>query len=417
MPAGGGGRVYLTEDLAIKILLSLPDVSCIARFRCVCRSWGNLLSDPNLIRKIIFYKSSNDQKTLQILITGMRGCTGPPPLGYILYSYETFRPITEHRHLLTPSSGEEYKLIGCCDGICLLTNAVNPKRDDILLWNPVTSETKILPPGPSHPARISHGYNVLALVGGCIGLGFDPQTNDYKVIRVMEFELGGHHDYETEYEPHELYHGDFPLAFTEVYSLRNDSWKTLNVSNNRTFGRSYSNNCLHLRQQSRNEKCYWFVNIISDVNTNILVSFDMATEVFESVTFLQPLDLNSERRWILEYCFMSKGIIVATFTSATDKISSSNETWAMLKFGVTKSWTKLFTSVRECDIIHLEVWKDCMHICSRGDNWSVKWAHGEILISNPVTSKVICDRIETKGINYHLSSCIFTPTQVSLVLS
>ncbi|CAI0390942.1 unnamed protein product [Linum tenue] len=37
----------------MSILLRLPTVVCIARFRCVCRAWRILLSDLQFIRKFI----------------------------------------------------------------------------------------------------------------------------------------------------------------------------------------------------------------------------------------------------------------------------------------------------------------------------------------------------------------------------
>ncbi|CAN1178925.1 hypothetical protein LINPERHAP2_LOCUS33899 [Linum perenne] len=61
---------YFDEDILINILQWLPIASCIARFRCVCRSWRTLLSDPIFIRKIIFSQTSDDKKKLKPGRTG-----------------------------------------------------------------------------------------------------------------------------------------------------------------------------------------------------------------------------------------------------------------------------------------------------------------------------------------------------------
>jgi hypothetical protein len=50
--------------------------------------------------------------------------------------------------------------------------------DRMVLWNPATRELKMLPLFPQQPNLyfVSH-----------LGFGFDPKTNDYKVVRIMNF--------------------------------------------------------------------------------------------------------------------------------------------------------------------------------------------------------------------------------------
>ncbi|CAN0929855.1 F-box protein CPR1 [Linum grandiflorum] len=323
---------YFPEHIVINILQWLPTLSCIGRFRCVCRSWRNLLSDPNVIRKIIFHKSSDDQKKFQVLISGRRHGARFSSVLYSIYSYETLRPIEE---LVTPVELEA-RVVGCCDGIFCLARTT---RDDngnyhhnTVLWNPATSEIKIIPPGPYHPCHSSRVF--LYLRAERTGFGYDPKTDDYKVVRVMEFEDSTTEDddiYQYHYDSAQFYYGPTPLIFTEVYSLKNDSWKTLNVATHSAVDKYIYDTLAHemenLNQQwdnSRNQKCYWFRREESP-GICAVISFDMSTEMFEFVTFPHPTSLTHHEEdivvcnssigehgndWYVRSHFMLKGVIM-----------------------------------------------------------------------------------------------------------
>ncbi|CAN1745526.1 F-box/kelch-repeat protein At3g06240 [Linum perenne] len=425
----GSHTPHLTEDIIIKILLYLPIASCIARFRCVCRSWRDLLSDPNFLRKILFYQSSDDQKSLQILISGRR--KDDPTFLYSVYSYETLRPITEPISLMDMDGCNYHRVVGCCNGIFCIsrtwTNVRQSYAHTMLLWNPTTSEIKIIPPGPSHPAHSNHF--ALYLREDHLGFGYDPQTRDYKVVRVLEFEESMSDD--ARYDDPEFYSGPFPLVFTEifilpnssqVYSLKNDSWKMLNVVNQPLRGET-----IYLHQQwstTRNEKCYWFRE--GGPRECLIVSFDMSTEVFELVTFPQPVGLahhyedediygpydidemkNHEDPWCIKSCFMLRNeVIIVTFMCLCSRcyksIMPDDEVWVMLKCGVAESWTKLFTCRRSHLIRHLEIWKDGGYICREMCVWDI--ATGEVIHKN----------IEIEGTVSCFDAHIFTPTCVSM---
>ncbi|CAN0928903.1 F-box protein CPR1 [Linum grandiflorum] len=257
----GAAAAYLTEDIVINILLRLPVAACIARFRCVCKSWQNLLSDPNFIRKTLFFRNSDDEKALQVLIIG---CGSSPGNFYSLHSFETLRPIEgcDQPSPLPPVGGQASEIIGICDGIvCMAYTDVDATFGDvpcnIILWNPATSEAKILPPCPVHPVG-TPWQRPLKVNGEYTGFGFNPQTKDYKVIRLLEFDEVGLEDDNREYhfEESQIHTGPWNPLFIEVYSLKNDSWKTLDFNHDKIQNWFMYASGSVWQYTSRKEKCY-----------------------------------------------------------------------------------------------------------------------------------------------------------------
>ncbi|CAN0852958.1 F-box/kelch-repeat protein At3g06240 [Linum grandiflorum] len=427
------GTHFFTEDIVINILQWLPILSCIARFRCVCRSWRALLSDPEFIRRIIF--SPSQKKSLQVLVTGFRVLSQQgkinvafSPLSYSIYSYETLRPITrEWIPLFGPDVNAFSSVMGCCDGIFCISHTKKIRggnyEHSVMLWNPATWETKIVPQSPTR-----HPSSYLYLRAQRVGFGYDPKTNDYKVVRTVEF-------VECSFEDdHVMDCGGNPLVFTEVYSLRNDSWKTLNVDAHSVEGRYVYEDMvyqlMHLRQQQwdtyRNEKCYWFRDEQSE-GVSAVISFDMSDEVFELVTIPHPTglahhdeddsdnpfrDINHHvNTWGIVSCFMLKSrALLVTFSSGCfkcDRTSVPNEeTWVMLKYGVAESWTKLRTWSQSIYFNgHLELWKGGTYICVQD---------GLVSVYNADTDETILENVEIEGRVVELQAYAFAPTQVSM---
>ncbi|CAN0928870.1 F-box/kelch-repeat protein At3g06240 [Linum grandiflorum] len=405
-----GSSTYLTEDILLNILQWLPILSCIARFRCVCRSWRTLLSNPNVIRRIIFSQISDAQKRLKILITGIRVFQEVSPLICSVYSYETLRPITGHKELHVNhirGGGRYLRVVGCCNGIFCMAQTTRSANGNyihnMILWNPATSETKIIPPGPRHPCHSSR--IAMSLHEERIGFGFDPKTKDYKVVHVLEFEESMRDDDDRyDYDPAEFYHGHFPLIFTEVYSLRNESWKTLNVATHYAESRAYdmTHRTIDLRQQldtSQNEKSYWF-RLGESRRGCAVISFDMSTEVFELATIPYPTGLTHHDEDDVDDPYGFRCHI----NSRPD-----DEIWVMFKCGVAESWTKLFTwkqlRIQPYYINYLEVWKDGAYIGAR---------HRDMCLCDIASGKVIGEKIEIEGTIGQFHAHIFTPTQVSM---
>ncbi|CAN0852962.1 Putative F-box protein At3g16210 [Linum grandiflorum] len=373
------GTHFFTEDIVINILQWLPILSCIARFRCVCRSWRALLSDPEFIRRIIF--SPSQKKSLQVLVSGFRVLSQQSkinlefsPLSYSIYSYETLRPITrEMIPLFGPDVNAFSSVMGCCDGIFCISHTKKIRggnyEHSVMLWNPATWETKIVPQSPTR-----HPSSCLYIRAQRVGFGYDPKTNDYKVVRTIEFVECSFEDEDV------LGYGLNPLIFTESKGV------------------------------------------------SAVISFDMSDEVFELVTIPYPTglahhhdeddsdnpfgDINHHvNTWGIVSCFMLKSrALLVTFLSRCfkcDRTSVPNEeTWVMLKYGVAESWTKLRTWSQSIYFnSHLELWKGGTYICVQDELVSVYDAD---------TDETILENVEIEGRVVGLQAYVFAPTQVSM---
>ncbi|CAN0928326.1 F-box/kelch-repeat protein At3g06240 [Linum grandiflorum] len=345
------GASYIPQDLTTNILLRLSDGSAIARFRCVNKQWLALLSDPKFIHQILWFDLHNDEekekkKSTNVLITRPQtyGEIYRVRLVYSLLSYNEqnerltgpIKPSTkaeEPRYLkyqqvpMVPGAARpksydwnRFEIVGCCDGIFCIYDQYSKIPEDTILWNPSTSETKVLPASPHIPTRPS------AVSWQQIGFGFDSKTQDYKVMRRRG-----------------LYRRRDPMILTDIYSLENDSWKE--HSRKPPVDNEYRA-CIHPTRnvaRSRNSglrRVYWY-------SDNRIASFDMVEEVYDDLTHKRfPKKLKKS---------MSYGDKIATecihlqTTSKEFMLSAVfgnprgvYEIWGLLDFRKRRSWTKLF---------------------------------------------------------------------------
>ncbi|CAI0397686.1 unnamed protein product [Linum tenue] len=420
-----GGGVSLTEDLMESILQRLPTASCIARFRCVCRSWRVLLSDPQFILKILFFPNNSDdeESSLQILITGGGEAATPYEIRrhrYSLLSYDTLRPVSApNAEGDLPSSDRlpcpSLTVAGNCDGIfCIVDTDPNIEgAPDVILWNPATSETKLLPASTAIPRRTLYPHQQIT------GFGFDPQTNDYKVARILYFGDAWQEEMDDpSLEPLTT------ITYAEVYSLRNGSWKSLTINGDLIPHLGYGGNYVHPQQQrdnrnnsqtQRRQHCYWFY-ALSGVCFSL--SFDMTEEVFESTFITLPPPLRGKGMASIG-CFVLKDALHTMFHDCSGDCENYS-VWCILKLEVAESWIRLYTFTSHAWIVAiLQVWKEDRYICSRQSRGSASsQPHGAgekdgVYIFSPSTGKY-GDLVEIQGRTHPFQAHIFTPTQVSL---
>ncbi|CAI0398896.1 unnamed protein product [Linum tenue] len=334
--AGG----FFSDQMVNEILLRLPSGSCIVRFRCVCKMWNILLSRPSSIHKILFgpgVDSTGSDETAQVLVKGAADDNGDgyatSHFVYSLLSYKHLLPITPigkdpdlpcvpNKDGTTSDFELDLSIVGCCDGIVCIADKLYSNASDIILWNPATSETKILPRSPFSGDRTGPDGR---LFDELIGFGFDSQTNDYKVIRSISADSFDFDDFEP-VRPD-------PWSVVEMYSLRNDSWRRIDgqdspvVSNPVRYPHTY-----------RGEMLYWWKSGREDTQ---MLSWDFGKEVFDWIDFPKP---TGKYGWAADSCTLLKDSIVGVFSDCRGNRCRDRcfEIRVLLKFDQSVPWTLLY---------------------------------------------------------------------------
>ncbi|XP_074343070.1 F-box/kelch-repeat protein At3g23880-like [Apium graveolens] len=216
------------EIIRSEILTRLP-VKSVVRFRCVCKSWNSLLSgDPDFIKSHLTLYSMN-------LNNGALICRCIPHA-------QSDDPLTSR-----------FQLGGSVHGLVCVYNYDRDASSSIScigLWNPAINHYKNIPIPPSARSTCIQSKHNFRL-----GIGFDPITNDYKVVYITM-------------KP------DHPFV-ADVYSCNAGSWaKTSAKSTFLSRGEPFPNpTIVHGRP-------YWYNDFAGKY---YVMFFDVQEEVFRSL--------------------------------------------------------------------------------------------------------------------------------------
>ncbi|CAL1397200.1 unnamed protein product [Linum trigynum] len=312
----------IPEELITGILSKLQVSSSIARFRCVCKSWRRLLSDPSFIRKNNLASSASDH---QFMVEWTDRTGDVFRHVHRLISPDTLEPLLpsplqlpfDQNRPRRAGDCPSFSVVGCCNGLLCIVEYRGRKDEDLILWNPATSEFRVLPPSPvANPSR--------EFLIGAVGFGFDSERDDYRIVRQFFFdELGiGRRHY-----------------ISEVYSLRNNCWWRLPDGGCPLLGSWRIPQC-------RKGKMYWWRSTGQSKGL-VFDSFDIASELFEVV----EVHYDSEKPYDTPNCLLNEESMVAVFPEYYEenqdeygdrKFSTSWDVWVLLKYWVSESWMKLY---------------------------------------------------------------------------
>jgi len=325
-------HLHIHDDIAFSILSKLP-IKSLKRFACANKSWSRLFRNPIFMNmfctKYFISKHDEGDDNTRLLL---RQRTNPIGIEY----HDTLCMLSGERYgnkvrLDWPPPFQEndsfISIVGSAsvNGILCLSQECFRDKATIVLWNPATTEIKVVP--HSHLPYESIEFNASPL-----GFGYDHITDDYKVIRFAEYPIyfEGNWISLPKWKKDMFDCGIFSKGhvlsmdkpFWEIYSLKSNSWRKLDCID--VPAPWYSHHALYL-----NELCHWLGS------NQIMASFNFSNEIFIT-TPLPSLDSKCSKWGKINLVLLNGS--VAFICSLVDYF----HIWILGEVGVKESWFKLF---------------------------------------------------------------------------
>lgn len=213
-------------------------------------------------------------------------------------------------------------VVGTCNGLVCIADDLAVEANKFIICNPLIRKSVTLPVPNFRIENYDHTgsplkYNV------SIGFGYDAETNDYKVVRLVT-----------------LLNGASPTV-AEVYSLATGSWSP----RRRVNGVSEMEACTP--QAFVNGILHWLaIYEAEDGNSYyFILTFDVHTESFSKL--MMPEIVPSRASAKLQVSVSSDGKSIALFSrNFVDTVFDRFlDIWIMQEYGVHESWT-IWTTLR-----------------------------------------------------------------------
>ncbi|XP_074278900.1 putative F-box protein At3g10790 [Silene latifolia] len=209
-----------------------------------------------------------------------------------------------------------FTVAGCINGVLCLVNDFQIEGTLIILWNPSIRKFVHLP----RPILV---FDICGPYQSVCGFGFDPVSDDYKVVRVVELDNGQKASSEAQ---------------VEVYSLKSGCWRVIGgcpCYSIKHYDSGYTPRFI-------NGSVYWLGTPYAFPNCEtVLLKFDMSSESFETIQLSGVLKLSELRFTRNLYLQEIKGVL--TLIKSNYKIANKTcSAWILKEDGVVKSWTKIF---------------------------------------------------------------------------
>ncbi|PIA30071.1 hypothetical protein AQUCO_05700049v1 [Aquilegia coerulea] len=282
-------KVVLPDHIIEQILSRLPARSLL-RFRCVCKTWCNLISDCVFID--LHRKRSIERGTITKLNLKSKDRR------YKSYLIPDCANPNQVRKIVYPSKDTSWFScnLGSCNGlVCLKQENLN-KKSTLCVWNPSTRKYATIPQHSPWDDSSSYGFYYSFI------------SNDYKLLKIT-------------------YQND-QSSLLMVYSFGENTWTNMGDISYSYFETDVG--------KLFNGAIYWIAYDSNDTKfTKILVAFDLAHETFLEV----PMPENY-------YNLGASSVEIIELAGCLSLVCNNRlvcEVWLMKNYGRKVSWTKLFT--------------------------------------------------------------------------
>ncbi|CAI9104309.1 OLC1v1002952C1 [Oldenlandia corymbosa var. corymbosa] len=260
---------HIPDNLIAEVLLRLPFDSLI-RFRCVSKSWRNLIDSPFFIEmhskifQLISQRNRTDSADNKFVFLG----------GTLFYTFNSvskfdggsYRAITRElkRPPLEFRSGE-LKIVGSSNGIICLWNIWT---DELALWNPWIQHYYSLPAPP-------YEFTKKSRIPRNVAFGYDHVNDDFKVVKwhLSSVRIS----FSSNVLPKSRLYGIC------VYSLKLNSWRRIQSSLSFELP-DYQIFFLPADCVLVNGALHWLVIDFTGVFENLIVRFDLGSEEFHKMS-------------------------------------------------------------------------------------------------------------------------------------
>ncbi|XP_062002254.1 F-box/kelch-repeat protein At3g06240-like [Rosa rugosa] len=353
-----GKLCKLSEEMVGQFLSRLPP-KALMRFKCIHKSWYNLITSPSFIAKNLSNSKNNKfASTTRILFkrTVLKDIKDKNEIFYVLRDNNNDRRdiFLSLLDLCNDNDGDDQNLhsvvddlivplpfsicpfslqiAGHCDGLICLVNIVN---EEVALCNPAIKEFKFLPRSSLLlPRRHPEDDDGIESDVNAVGFGYDSKTQDYKIVRVITYITG--------------------IAYTlpskaEVYTLSSHSWREIKIDKECHVFWTPSFE-IHFRGIY-----YWsaLTYPTPGADKEAIFAFDMSEETFEEIPIPDGI---CARDGIIKFLAVWKESVA--LISCKGDGPKSFDIWVMDdSSGIKGSWTKhLVIGPIECEI-PLVFWK------------------------------------------------------------
>lgn len=263
-------EIIIPEKLIERILVRL-DVENLIRCKSVCKSWRSLISHPKFIKTHLNYCSNNNDNP-----------------------HRRIDRVILPTHC--PKPGQKYYIVGYSNGLACINSF---HGNEFIVANPWTREERMV-------------QKHLAYNESCWGFGYDPVTNDYKIVFGVK-------------------EGKYRTSF-QVLSLKSNVWKHIGHVNCTCF-------LLGELATLCNGALHWLMHREGQENS-FIISFDLSKEVFKEIP--QPDDARyNPSKEDIPSMYMMVGIKDECLCIWRNDLDDHPNMWIMHKYNVKESWVTL----------------------------------------------------------------------------